>query len=140
MILLNARTATLAATILLSAGCNRQPSFTPAPMSSSPVSPAVTEPARPREVDSATPAAPHVHPRESARHSYPEDRLDRNQVEPAKGRSKLRSAEIIGGTAAAGAAIGALAGGGKAAAIGAIAGGGAGLLYDRATVHKNGAK
>ena len=36
----------------------------------------------------------------------------------------------------AGAAIGALAGGGKGAAIGAIAGGGSGLAYDRMTAKK----
>ena len=45
------------------------------------------------------------------------------------------SAAIVGGSAAAGAAIGALAGGGKGAAIGALAGGGGGLVYDRLT-HK----
>jgi hypothetical protein len=42
---------------------------------------------------------------------------------------------IVGGSAAGGAAIGALAGGGKGAAIGALAGGGAGFIYDRKT-HK----
>lgn len=52
-----------------------------------------------------------------------------------KRRSKKKSAAIIGGSAATGAAIGALAGGGKGAGIGAIAGGGAGFLYDRKT-HK----
>lgn len=51
-------------------------------------------------------------------------------------RSKKKSAAIIGGSAGAGAAIGALAGGGKGAAIGAISGGAAGLIYDRATVKK----
>jgi len=45
------------------------------------------------------------------------------------------SAAIVGGSAAGGALIGALAGGGKGAAIGALAGGGGGLVYDRAT-HK----
>jgi len=50
-------------------------------------------------------------------------------------RSHKKSAAIIGGSALGGAAIGALAGGGKGAAIGALAGGGAGLVYDRAT-HK----
>jgi|SRR5260370_42169858 len=52
-----------------------------------------------------------------------------------KRRSKAKSAAIVGGSAATGAAIGALAGGGKGAAIGAIAGGGAGFIYDRKT-HK----
>lgn len=50
-------------------------------------------------------------------------------------RSKKKSAAIVGGSALGGAAIGALAGGGKGAAIGAIAGGGAGYIYDRKT-HK----
>jgi hypothetical protein len=45
------------------------------------------------------------------------------------------SAAIVGGAAAGGALIGALAGGGKGAAIGALAGGGGGLVYDRLT-HK----
>jgi hypothetical protein len=45
------------------------------------------------------------------------------------------SAAIVGGSAAGGALIGALAGGGKGAAIGALAGGGGGLAYDRLT-HK----
>jgi hypothetical protein len=49
------------------------------------------------------------------------------------GRSKKHSIEIVAGTAAAGAAIGAIAGGGPGAAIGAIAGGGAGFTYDRLT-------
>ncbi|HLJ50934.1 MAG TPA: hypothetical protein VKU01_33220 [Bryobacteraceae bacterium] len=46
-----------------------------------------------------------------------------------------RSLAIVGGSAAGGAAIGALAGGGKGAAVGALVGGGAGYVYDRAT-HK----
>lgn len=43
------------------------------------------------------------------------------------------SAAIVGGSAGAGAAIGALAGGGKGAAIGALAGGAGGFIYDRLT-------
>ncbi len=50
-------------------------------------------------------------------------------------RKFSHSAAIVGGSAAAGAAIGALAGGGKGAAIGALAGGGGGFVYDRLT-HK----
>jgi hypothetical protein len=53
-----------------------------------------------------------------------------------KRRSKKKSAAIIGGSAGAGAAIGALAGGGKGAGIGAIAGGVGGLIYDRKTAKK----
>ena len=49
------------------------------------------------------------------------------------GRSKKHSIEIVAGTAAAGAAIGAIAGGGPGAAIGAITGAGAGFTYDRLT-------
>ncbi len=51
-------------------------------------------------------------------------------------RSTEKSAMIVAGSAGAGAAIGALAGGGKGAAIGAISGGVAGLIYDRMTVNK----
>ncbi len=46
------------------------------------------------------------------------------------------SAAIVGGGAAAGAAIGGIAAGGKGAGIGALAGGAAGLIYDRVT-HNN---
>jgi hypothetical protein len=53
-----------------------------------------------------------------------------------RGRSKTHSVEIVAGTAAAGAVIGALAGGGKGAAIGAVSGGGAGFVYDRLTHNK----
>jgi hypothetical protein len=53
-----------------------------------------------------------------------------------KTRSKKKSAAIVGGSAGAGAAIGAIAGGGKGAAIGAIAGGVGGLIYDRKTAKK----
>ena len=52
-------------------------------------------------------------------------------------RSLKKSALIVGGSAGAGAAIGAVAGGGKGAAIGAISGGVAGLIYDLATRNKN---
>ena len=50
-------------------------------------------------------------------------------------RPVSHSVAIVGGSAGAGAAIGALAGGGKGAGIGALAGGGAGFIYDRLT-HK----
>src|SRR5262249_27468965 len=50
-------------------------------------------------------------------------------------RSNEEGAESLGGSAVAGAGIGALAGGGKGALIGGLVGGGAGTIYDRAT-HK----
>ena len=50
-------------------------------------------------------------------------------------RSRRKSVAIVGGSALAGAGLGALAGGGKGAGIGAIAGGAAGFIYDRKT-HK----
>jgi hypothetical protein len=51
-------------------------------------------------------------------------------------RSPQKSAVIIGGGAAAGAAIGAMSGGAKGAAIGAAVGGVGGLIYDRATKNR----
>ena len=48
-------------------------------------------------------------------------------------RTAKKSLAIVAGTAGAGAAIGAVAGGGKGAAIGALSGGAAGFAYDRLT-------
>ena len=70
------------------------------------------------------------------------DRMTRNKNRPTmtpsikSERSTGKSAMIIGGGAAAGAAIGAAAGGGKGAAIGALGGGAAGLIYDRMTKNR----
>lgn len=61
------------------------------------------------------------------------------QASPAvaiKGRSTGKSVAIVAGSAGAGAAIGAIAGGGKGAAIGAASGGTAGFIYDRVTTKK----
>jgi uncharacterized protein YcfJ len=52
-------------------------------------------------------------------------------------RSLKKSALIVGGSAGAGAAIGAVAGGKKGAAVGAVSGGVAGLVYDLVTRNKN---
>ena len=49
------------------------------------------------------------------------------------GRSTGKSVAIVAGSAAGGAAIGAIAGGGKGAGIGALAGGAGGFIYDRLT-------
>lgn len=51
-------------------------------------------------------------------------------------RSTKERVAIIGGGAAAGAAIGAVAGGGKGAAIGALTGAAGGYIYDRVTKKK----
>jgi len=53
-----------------------------------------------------------------------------------KGRSWEKEVLIIGGSAGAGTAIGALAGGKKGAGVGAAAGGVGGLIYDLATRNK----
>ena len=53
-----------------------------------------------------------------------------------KTRSTKKQVAIVGGSAAGGAAIGALAGGGKGAGIGAIVGGAGGLLYNHHTKKK----
>lgn len=54
-----------------------------------------------------------------------------------QGPSWEKEALIIGGSAGAGTAIGAIAGGKKGAAVGATAGGIGGLIYDLATRHKS---
>ena len=58
---------------------------------------------------------------------------DSEPVRVKETRSTKKSVAIVAGGAATGAAIGAMAGGGKGAAIGAVSGGAAGLIYDRMT-------
>ena len=57
-------------------------------------------------------------------------------VAEKKKRTWQKEALIIGGSAGAGAAIGAIAGGKKGAAIGGVSGGVAGAIYDIATRNK----
>ena len=73
--------------------------------------------------------------RVAPRHRYYTISHGRRRYIVVRKRPFRRSAAIVGGSAAGGALIGALAGGGKGAAIGALAGGGGGLIYDRGT-HK----
>jgi len=54
----------------------------------------------------------------------------------SKHKRHMKTAKRVGVGAAGGAAIGALAGGGKGAGIGAIAGAGTGALYDRHKKHQ----
>jgi hypothetical protein len=58
---------------------------------------------------------------------------ERENVVRRKKRSTGKSVAIVAGSAGAGAAIGAIAGGGKGAAIGGLSGGAAGFVYDRLT-------
>ena len=60
----------------------------------------------------------------------------RSEAPAKKQRTWQKEALIVGGSAGAGAAIGAVAGGKKGAAIGAVSGGVAGLIYDLATRNK----
>ena len=74
-------------------------------------------------------------------HQQPQTQADgngRRQTQSVRTteRSNVRSAAIIAGVAAAGAAIGGVTGGGKGAAIGAITGGAGGYVYDRMTRRK----
>ncbi|PWU06149.1 MAG: hypothetical protein C5B51_12955 [Terriglobia bacterium] len=59
----------------------------------------------------------------------------RTRQQYVRHKRHMKTAKRIGIGAAGGAAIGALAGGGKGAGIGALAGAGAGALYDRHEKH-----
>lgn len=118
--------------------------LTPAPQTSPTAGYPATSPGVPsgvRRIDPAPPVAAAPATRSGGLQRR-ETRVVRETVtdeEPryaTKKRSTKKSVAIIGGTAAAGAAIGALAGGGKGAAIGALAGGAGGLIYDRKTNKK----
>jgi uncharacterized protein YcfJ len=63
--------------------------------------------------------------RKAAQH----DRAEREQTE--KDHQKHTGAKVVGGTAAAGAVLGAVAGGGKGALIGGAAGAGAGAVANK---------
>lgn len=71
-----------------------------------------------------------------SRPSVVERRVVATQPSQRKKRSTKDEILIIGGSAGAGTAIGALAGGKKGAAVGALSGGVAGLVYDLATRNK----
>ncbi len=62
-----------------------------------------------------------------------QSRLVAEKSDKKKPWYKSRTAKIVGGSAGAGALVGALVGGGKGAAAGAVVGGGAGYVYDRKT-------
>ena len=68
--------------------------------------------------------------------SYGPAAYSQEQAVVRKHRSTETSILIVAGSSAAGAGIGALAGGKKGAGIGAIAGGLGGLIYDRATANR----
>lgn len=80
----------------------------------------------------AIPVAQRVVTRERvvSRTATPRTRLVRHT------RSAKKSALIIGGSAAGGALVGSLVGGGKGALVGGLVGGAAGTVYDRKTRHK----
>lgn len=97
------------------------------------VRPAEQQPADPTDTATGQPdstyAASMQQP-EASNAAPPQERYARHHHHH---RSKKKSLAIVAGSAATGAAIGALAGGGVGAGIGAIAGGAGGFIYDRLT-------
>jgi hypothetical protein len=83
---------------------------------------------------SSAAAAPAPSAQPGSSYVYPSEPRSRRRVVERE-RPLSHSLEIVGGSAGAGAAIGAVAGGGKGAGIGALSGGAAGFIYDRLT-HK----
>lgn len=143
-------------TVLSLAGCSREPAVTnnglqpssatyaaPAPAGSLTPQPAPAAPGPRRFDENPAALAPEAPRQAGTLQQRPALESRRPAADPdkdgpryiVKKRSKKKSAAIVGGSAAAGAGIGALAGGGKGAGIGAIVGGVGGLIYDRAT-HK----
>jgi hypothetical protein len=82
---------------------------------------------QPTALASTAEPEPRVAPSQPTRSTY---------VAPRKKRSTKDELLIVGGSAGAGTAIGAIAGGKKGAAIGGLSGGVAGLVYDLATKNK----
>ena len=81
-------------------------------------------------------SAPRLRRASYAPASYSDSAPTYSQATVRKHRSTGTSVLIVAGSSAAGAGIGALAGGKKGAGIGAIAGGIGGLIYDRATANR----
>ncbi len=89
---------------------------------------------RPVQVVNQAISRQYVDQNERIDQTYRRDYTDREPVRSTRyGRSTEKSALIVGGSAAGGAAIGAVAAGGKGAALGALSGGAAGFVYDRLT-------
>ena len=115
---------TIASTVTSSAFTPRQEQVAVAtPVKAVPVT--RTRYVAPRTVAVADPEPPYVAPVAPVR-----------PVAEKKNRAWEREVLIVGGSAGAGAAIGAVAGGKKGAGIGALSGGLAGLVYDMATRNK----